>query len=142
MDSWARDLAERKNRELEAKLVQQEKDLSDRKMLTSHADPAWIEVRKQIDEAVKDFNEWAKPENLISYHAASDHNRMVLQINNDTHTIVFMPSAWTIMGINASYKLSVIAGNGIIWKNDGGDVFTPQLIARNQVEAVVNKRNY
>lgn len=73
MDSWARDLAERKNRELEARLIQHEKDLSDRKMLTSHADPAWAEVLQQIEEAVKEYNEWAKLENIITYHAASDH---------------------------------------------------------------------
>ncbi len=140
-DNWAKNLANRKKRELEGIRIQQEKDLSDRKMLTSHADSMWVEVRKEIDKAVKELNAEMESE-FISYHASSDHNRIVLEINRDTHTILFIPQSWSLHGLSSPYKLAVVAGNGIVWKHENGNTFTAQLIARNEVNAAVNKKNY
>lgn len=140
-DNWAKNLADRKKQELEGIRIQQEKDLSDRKMLTSQADSMWVEVRKEIDKAVKEFNEQMESQ-FVSYHAASAHDRIVLEINRDTHTILFMPQTWTLMGLSSSYKLAVVPGNGVVWKHENGNTFTAQLIARNEVTAAVNKRNY
>jgi acyl-CoA reductase-like NAD-dependent aldehyde dehydrogenase len=142
MDNWARELAERKNKELEAKLKQDEKDLSDRKMLDSHIGPAWDEVRRHIDEVIKDYNQYAKREVSITYHASSSNDRLVLQIGTDTHVILLIPSSWAIMGTGSRYTLSVVAGNGVMWKDDNGSLFTAHLIAQNQIEAAVNKKNY
>jgi hypothetical protein len=140
-DNWAKNLADRKKQELEGTRIQQEKDLSDRKMLNSHADPMWVEVRKELDKAVKEFNAQMESE-FISYHAASAHDRIVLEINRDTHTIVFLPASWTLMGLSSAYKLAVVAGNGVVWKHENGNTFAAQLIARNEVTAAINKKNY
>ena len=54
MDSeWAKNLAARKKSELEAKRLQQEKDLNDRKLLDTNADKMWVEVRRAAAPAAK-----------------------------------------------------------------------------------------
>ena len=140
---WARDLADRKKQELEGKRIQQEKDLSDRKMLDAHANPMWDELRQEIGKAVEEFNQAMGSAYITSHKAASGPDRVVLEMDGATHTILFMSQIWTVIGPGGySYKLTVVAGNGVVWKNQNGNTFGSEMIARNEVTATVNKKNH
>ena len=74
---WAKNLAERKKSELEAKRLQQEKDLNDRKLLDSNADKMWVEVRRAAAGCCKELNS-SMGSDYIKFEGASYHNSFTL----------------------------------------------------------------
>ena len=74
---WAKNLAERKKSELEAKRLQQEKDLNDRKLLDSNADKMWVEVRRAASGCCKELNS-SMGSDYIKFEGASYHNSFTL----------------------------------------------------------------
>jgi len=135
MDSeWARNLAERKKSELEAKRLQQEKDLNDRKLLDSNADKMWVEVRRAASACCKELNS-SMGSDYIKFERASYHNSFTLVTPESSQTVTFNPQMWLLSAQGVTYTLFVAEGNTVKWKNAEGNTLPSETIAQNLVGA-------
>ena len=133
MDSdWARNLAERKKSELEAKRLQQEKDLNDRKLLDSNADKMWVEVRRAASGFCKELNS-SMGSDYIKFEGASYHNSFTLITPEATYTVTFNPRTWLLSGQGITYTLVVAEGNAVFWKDAQGTTLASEKVAQNIV---------
>jgi hypothetical protein len=142
---WARDLAEKKKKELDLKRAQEAKDLSDRQMLNGVIDQMWVDVREQTKKAVKEFNEAMESEYVI-FRGASDHNSFTLETKGGVKHSVFLSRAnWQITsgaGGDQRYALTIIAGNGVIWMDQSRSAFSAEEIAHAEVGTAVKPQGY
>src|ERR1700752_4489471 len=83
---WAKNLAARKKSELEAKRLQQEKDLNDRKLLDTNADKMWVEVRRAAAACCKELNH-SMGSDYIKFEGASYHNSFTLITPETIYTV-------------------------------------------------------
>lgn len=135
MDSeWARKLAERKKSELEAKRLQQEKDLNDRKLLDTNADKIWVEVRRAASAYCKELNS-SMGSDYIKFEGASYHNSFTLITPESTYTVTFNPQTWLLSAQGVTYTLVVAEGNTVSWKNAQGNALPSETVAQNIVGA-------
>jgi len=135
MDSeWARKLAERKKSELEAKRLQQEKDLNDRKLLDTNADKMWVEVRRAASAYCKELNS-SMGSDYIKFEGASYHNSFTLITPESTYTVTFNPQTWLLSAQGVTYTLVVAEGNTVSWKNAQGNALPSETVAQNIVGA-------
>ena len=135
MDSeWARKLAERKKSELEAKRLQQEKDLNDRKLLDTNADKMWVEVRRAASSYCKELNS-SMGSDYIKFEGASYHNSFTLITPESTYTVTFNPQTWLLSAQGVTYTLVVAEGNTVSWKNAQGNALPSETVAQNIVGA-------
>jgi hypothetical protein len=109
---WAKNLAEHKKSELDAKRLQQEKDLNDRKLLDSNADKMWVEVRRAASGCCKDLNS-SMGSDYIKFEGASYHNSFTLITPEATYTATFSPQTWLISAQGVTYTLVIAAGNAV-----------------------------
>ena len=135
MDSdWAKNLAERKKRELEVKRLQQEKDLNDRKLLDASADKMWVEVRRAAAGFCKELNS-SMGDDYIKFEGASYHNSFTLITPENTYTVTFNPQMWLLSAQGSAYTLVVTEPHGVIWKPAEGATLTSEAVAQNIVGA-------
>jgi hypothetical protein len=135
MDSeWAKKLAERKKSELEAKRLQQEKDLNDRKLLDTNADKIWVEVRRAASAYCKELNS-SMGSDYIKFEGASYHNSFTLITPESTYTVTFNPQTWLLSAQGVTYTLVVAEGNTVSWKNAQGNALPSETVAQNIVGA-------
>jgi hypothetical protein len=132
MDSdWAKNLAERKKRELETKRLQQEKDINDRKLLDSSADKMWVEVRRAAG-CCKELNS-SMGSDYIKFEGASYHNSFTLITPETTYTVTFNPQTWLLSAQGVTYTLVIAEGNAVTWKDAQGNTLPSETVAQNIV---------
>jgi hypothetical protein len=131
---WAKNLAEHKKSELEAKRLQQEKDLNDRKLLDSNADKMWVEVRRAASGCCKELNS-SMGSDYIKFEGASYHNSFTLITPEATYTATFSPQTWLISAQGVTYTLVIAAGNAVTWKDAQGNTLPSETVAQNIVGA-------
>jgi hypothetical protein len=135
MDSdWAKNLAARKKSELEAKRLQQEKDLNDRKLLDTNADKMWVEVRRAAAACCKELNH-SMGSDYIKFEGASYHNSFTLITPETTYTVTFNPQTWLLSAQDVTYTLIIAESNTITWKDAHGNVLPSEKLAQNIVGA-------
>ncbi len=133
MDSdWAKSLADRKKSELEAKRLQQEKDLNDRKLLDSNADKMWVEIRRAAAECCKELNA-SMGSDYIKFQGASFHNAFNLETPETTYTVTFSPQTWLLSAQGATYTLVVADNDSVAWKDAQGSALPSKKVAQNIV---------
>jgi len=133
MDSeWAKNLAERKKSELEAKRLEQEKDLNDRKLLDSNADKMWVEVRRAASGFCKELNS-SMGSDYIKFEGASYHNSFTLITPETTYTVTFNPQTWQLSAQGVTYTLVVAEGHAVLWKDAQGTMLASEKVAQNIV---------
>jgi hypothetical protein len=140
--SWATDLAQRKKRELSAKATQQEKDLSDRKMLDANIDSYWKDVCEKIKIAVAEYNEAFQSESITLRFFGTDRLEIAVRNEQNPANLYLDRPRWTIvssLGGN-SYTLTVIEGNGLVWKNRLDNRATNDMIAQAELHGAVIPR--
>jgi len=128
---WARDLTERKKRELEEKRVQQEKDLSDRKLLTANAERMWDEVVKAMMEYVSEINSEMGSDYLTIEGSQHRYNLKTPQVSY--YSVDFTSQAWLLSAQGTTYKLAIIEGNGVVWQNTPFSNLSSQRVAQDIV---------
>ena len=139
MDSeWAKNLAARKKSELEAKRLQQEKDLNDRKVLDTNADKMWVEVRRAAAACCKELNS-SMGSDYIKFEGASYHNSFTLITPETNCTITFNPQTWLLSAQGVTYTLVIAEANAVTWpvtwKDAQGNTLLSESVAQNIVGA-------
>ena len=135
MDSeWAKNLAAHKKSELEAKRLQQEKDLNDRKLLDTNADKMWVEVRRAAAACCKELNS-SMGSDYIKFEGASYHNSFTLITPEATYTATFSPQTWLLSAQEITYTLVIAEGNIVLWKDAQGNTLPSESVAQNIVGA-------
>jgi hypothetical protein len=120
-DDWAQNLAEGLKKQEQEKRFRDEKDLSDRRMLEEHASPMWTEVRKAVWIRVQLLNEAAgMGNNYITFNDGEDNCHFTILLKRNSENVTFEKRTQTIQFSSGSYKLNVIEGNGVVWKNGAG----------------------
>jgi hypothetical protein len=133
MDSdWAKSLADRKKSELEAKRLQQEKDLNDRKLLDTNADKMWVEVRRAAAECCKELNA-SMGSDYIKFQGASFHNAFNLETSETTYTVTFSPQTWLLSSQGSTYTLVVAESDTVVWKDAQASTLPSKKVAQNIV---------
>lgn len=137
---WAKDVVGRKKREIENERLKTEKDLSDRKMLDGHCEPMWSEVRQAVENAIAEVNT-EMGEQIITYVAGKDRDRITMRVGISESDIRLDRPRWTVIGIiGIGYKLSIVEGNGVMWKDSSGRHCTSEKLARDEVGRAINPR--
>ena len=131
---WAKNLAARKKSELEAKRLQQEKDLNDRKLLDTNADKMWVEVRRAAAACCKELNS-SMGSDYIKFEGASYHNSFTLITPESTYTVTFNPQTWLLSAQAVTFTLVIAEGNAVTWKNAEGNTLSSESVAQNIVGA-------
>jgi hypothetical protein len=120
---WAKNLAARKKLELEKKDLQQEKDLSDRKLLVANAGRMWLELCEAVQKDVAELN-FEMGREYITYENVQDAlGRKGFNLRTGergTYPVSFAPEMWLVNAQGNTFTLAVIEGNGVVWKNAHG----------------------
>jgi hypothetical protein len=137
--NW-KELADEAKKKREAGRVQQEKDLSDRKVLEAHWESMWVAIKQATKDAVAKLNEEMKKEkpNFITFHGASNQNRFTLKINTLQTAVEYSPGTWklSVRGYRyqSTYWLRVVVGNGVVWVDEADEHCTSEQVADGIVE--------
>ncbi|HEY6351142.1 MAG TPA: hypothetical protein VI636_17195 [Candidatus Angelobacter sp.] len=135
---WAKRLASDKKQQIESRQLQQEKDLSDRKMLQAHSGKMWEAVCKAMDQAAKQLsNEMNDPEHITAYRIGPQLVLIRRKSSTNQYPVEFDPGTWTITTQDDSYCLKVMDGNGVAWGHSAGsEIYTEKEVAQIEVERV------
>jgi hypothetical protein len=138
---WAKNLAGLKKKELEDKRWHEKKDLSDREMLESHAMPMWTDVIKAAHTHIAELNKEMGPESVTfaeveTQGVGADPYRFMICAGAHRGEVQFDRARSRIQTFGASYQLTVIEGNGVVWKSDKGTNATADDIARSAIGTV------
>jgi hypothetical protein len=116
---WIEELVAARKRELEVKRFNEEKDLSDRKMLDAHSETMWSEVWVTVEEAVNEYNA-RTGEHRISFQGMDDRSKFLLRVGTQQTDIFFNTHSWVLSSPFKNYVLTVAEGNGVVWQERKG----------------------
>jgi hypothetical protein len=144
---WAKHIAGLKRKELADQRLREQKDLSDRQMLESHAIPMWQDVIKATHRHIEELNRemgegsvaFAEIESARSVGA--DPYRFTILAGVNQGEVEFDRVRARIQSFGGSYQLTVIQGNGVVWKSDKGTNSTSDDIARSAIGTVFLRKS-
>lgn len=132
ISDWAKNLVERKKKELEERGIKQEKELKERNLLESRLEPMWKEVRGAAQKATEELNN-GLGQQYIFFLQGEDGDRFNLKVEGTDNVVRIDRPAWKIFGARGkTYRLAVI-GETVVWKYDPMD-YTSEQIARDEVQ--------
>jgi hypothetical protein len=132
ISDWAKNLVERKKKELEERRIKQEKELKERNLVESRIEPMWREVRDAAQKATEELNK-GLGQQYIFFLQGEDGDRFNLKVEGTDNVVRIDRPAWTIFGARGkTYRLAVI-GETVVWKYDPMD-YTSEQIARDEVQ--------
>jgi hypothetical protein len=132
ISDWAKNLVERKKKELEERRIKQEKELKERTLVESRIEPMWKEVRDASQKATEELNK-GLGQQYIFFLQGEDGDRFNLKVEGTDNVVRIDRPAWKIFGARGkTYRLAVI-GETVVWKYDPMD-YTSEQIARDEVQ--------
>jgi hypothetical protein len=132
ISDWAKNLVERKKKELEERRIKQEKELKERNLVEARIEPMWKEVRDAAQKATEELNK-GLGQQYIFFLRGEDGDRFNLKVEGTDNVVRIDRAAWTIFGARGkSYRLAVI-GETVVWKYHPMD-YTSEQIARDEVQ--------
>lgn len=132
ISDWAKNLVERKKKELEDRRIKEEKEAREQQMLDERIWPMWEEVRQSAQKATEELNNGMGFQ-YISFLSSEDANRFNLKVENTDYVVRLDRLARTIQGARGKTYTLVVIGNSVVWRYEPVN-YTSEQIARDQVQ--------
>ncbi len=140
MPEWAKNLADQKKAQIERRLLKDEKELSDRKLVSANLPRMWEELREAVITALDQFNREMHTK-FVTYEERS-HNEITLKAETVSVHLNLNPEASCLYVHSTPYKLAVVDGNGVSWHSAQGNPISAKMLAESLVSQVVNVQPY
>jgi hypothetical protein len=130
MSDFAKRMVAAKKEEVEEQRRKDDKDVSDRSMLTSWLGPMWEDVKKATRRYTEEITQGMGNQVLFLLDS-EDGQSFSIKHRTNSGTVRLDRARWAILGSQGQlYNLTIVEGNGVVWKYHPNSYTSEQVAAR------------